>query len=466
VYSVDRKLIVLERNAEHLFVPASNTKLFTIATALAKLSADFQFHTTLESRGKIDKYGRLSGDLIFVGRGDPNLSNRPLPYDPKAPRPGPPLLAIENLANQLVARGITAIDGDIVGDDSFYVNEPYGDSWGWDDLIWSYGAPISALTLNDNVISLSISPGEAVGDRAFITMDPSYPSVKLQNDLVTTGPGTERRIHIERSPGSPLVHLWGALPQDARPDQESVAVGEPARFAAEALRDSLSSKGIHVYGDLRVLHREPWTVSPTLGTRLPELPQRTVLAEIVSHPLREDLKIIAKVSQNLHAEMLLRLLGAQIKGEGSVRAGLQVEKEFLQEAGVDDKQFFFGDGSGMDPHNLVSPHAIVQLLNYFWGQPYRDAFIDLLPVGGVDGTLGSRFKESILTEKVFAKTGTLTHVNALSGYATSPGGEHFVFSLLTNNHLQESKMATATLDKILETVLTYREPGSKKARKK
>jgi D-alanyl-D-alanine carboxypeptidase/D-alanyl-D-alanine-endopeptidase (penicillin-binding protein 4) len=466
VYSIDRKQIVFERNAGHLFVPASNTKIFTTATALAKLPADFRYHTTLESSGRIDKYGRLNGDLILVGRGDPNLSNRPLPYDPQAPRSGPPLSAIENLVNQLVARGVTMIEGDIVGDDSFYVNEPYGDSWGWDDLIWSYGAAVSALTLNDNVFSISISPGEAIGDRAFLTMDPFYPAIKLRNDLVTTTAGSERRIHIERSPGSPLLHLWGTIPLDAKPYQESIAVGEPARFAAESLCDSLRSKGVHVYGEVRVRHLELWDLSPTLGPRSPENPQRPALAEIVSHPLREDLKIIAKVSQNLHAEMLLRQVGAQLKGEGSVRAGLQVEREFLKEAGVDDQQFFFGDGSGMDPHNLVAPHAVVQLLNYLWSQPYRETFIDLLPVGGIDGTLSSRFKGTSLVEKVFAKTGTLTHVNALSGYATSPRGEHFIFSILTNNHQQESKVATATMDKILETILTYREPSSKKSRKK
>lgn len=466
VYSVERKKIIYAKDAGHLFVPASNTKLFTTATALAQLPADLRFHTTLESSGKIDKFGRLNGDLIFVGRGDPNLSNRPLPYDPKAPRSAPPLSAIENLVNQLVARGITTIDGDIVGDDSYYVNEPYGDSWGWDDLIWGYGAPVSALTLNDNVFSLSISPGEAVRDRAFITTDPFYPSVKLQNDLITTAPGTERHVHVDRSPGSNLLHLWGTLPQDAKTDQELIAIAEPARLAAETLRDTLRSKGIRVYGDLRVHHREVWELSPAIAVRPLENPKRAVLAELVSHPLREDLKIIAKASQNLHAEMLLRLLGAQVRGEGSVRAGLQVEKEFLKEAGVDDKLFLFGDGSGMDPHNLVAPHAVVQLLSYLWEQPYRDVFIDLLPVGGVDGTLASRFKGTSLAEKVHAKTGTLTHVNALSGYATPPSGEHVIFSILTNNHLQDSKIATATMDKILETILTYREPSPKKSGKK
>jgi len=435
-------------------------------TALARLPADLRVHTTLESAGKIDKYGRLNGDLIFVGRGDPNLSNRPLPFDPKASRPEPPLMAVETLANQLAARGIRVIDGDVVGDDSFYVNEPYGDHWGWDDLTWSWGAPVSALTLNDNVFSVTIFPGEVVGDRPFIAMEPFYLSLRIQNDLYTTASGRERHIHIERLPGRSVLHFWGAVPLDAKPEQELLAVEEPARLAAEALRDALLTRGIRVYGDVRVHHREVWELGPKIGASFLERPNRTVLAEIVSHPFREDLKVIAKVSQNLHAEMLLRLLGAQLKEEGSVRAGLQVEKEFLKEAGVEESEYLLNDGSGMDSQNLVAPHAMVQLLKYVWSQPYRDVFIELLPVAGVDGTIASRFKGTPLAERVFAKTGTLTHVNALSGYATSPEAEHFVFSMFVNNHSQESKIATTTLDKILETILTYREPTPRKSGKK
>lgn len=460
VLSLDRNQVVFERNAGLLFIPASNTKLFTSATAMAKLPQDFRCHTTLESSGKIDKFGRLNGDLFFVGRGDPNLSNRALPYDPKASSAASPLVALYQLADQIVAKGVKVIDGDIVGDDSYFVNEPYGDSWGWDDLMWSWGAPVSALTINDNVFSLTIVPGEAVGDRAFITVEPFYrTAVRLHNGLVTTASGTERQIHLERAPGSPVLRVWGTMPLDAKPDSEMLAIEEPARVAATTLRDILEAKGVRVYGEARVHHRELWERGATIGSTPLEKSNRRVLAEIISRPLAEDLKVINKVSQNLHAEMLLRLLGAQLKGEGSVRAGLEAEKEFLKQAGLDEKEFQFNDGSGMDDHNVVTPHAVAQLLQYVWSQPFREAFIDLLPVGATDGTIASRFKETPLAGKISAKTGTLTRVNALSGYATATSGERFIFSMMANHHTQESKVATGVMDKILETILAFREPG-------
>lgn len=462
VYSIDHNQIIYEKDAGKLFIPASNAKIFTTATALAKLPTDFRFHTTLESSGRIDKSGRLNGDLIFVGRGDPNLSNRVLPYDPKARSEETPLVAIENLASQLVVQGVKFIQGDMVGDDSYFVNEPYGDNWGWDDLLWSWGASVSALTINDNVFSVSIVSGELLGDHALVTLDPFYPWVKVQNELITTAANTERRIQIERMPGSPVLRLWGTVPLDAKPEHELLSIEEPARAAAESLRAALRARGVIVHGDVRVHHLEPWELSTAIGARPPESAKRTILAEIVSRPLREDLKVTDKVSQNLHAEMLLRLLGVQLKHEGSVRAGLEAEKEFLKEAGVDEKDFFFNDGSGLSAHNVVAPRAIVQLLKYIWSQPYRDTFIDLLPISATDGTTVSRFKDTPWAGKIFAKTGTLTHVNALSGYATSTRGEHFIFSMITNNHTQQSKVATATLDKILETVLAPREPGTKK----
>lgn len=455
VYSLDQNKILFEGNSDKLFVPASNTKIFTTATAIAKLPHDFRFRTTLESTGKIDKFGRLNGDLVLVGRGDPNLSNRNLPYDPKSPRVAPPTVAIESLANQLSAKGVKLVDGDIIGDDSYFVNEPYGDSWNWDDLMWWWGAPASALTINDNVFTVSISPGEAVGDRAYVTLEPFLDSIQVMNNLITTPPNTERKIRLERDPGSRILRLWGIIPFDSKPETEILAIEEPARIAAEGLKESLHSKGIHVMGKVRVHHLEVWELPSTLGSRPQEAISRPVLAEMISHPLLEDLKVIDKVSQNLHAEMLLRLIGAQLKNEGSVRAGLEAEREFLKEAGVDEKLVQLNDGSGMSGHNLVAPHAVVQLYKYLWSQPYRDAWIDLLPVSGTDGTIGSRFKGTIAEGKIHAKTGTLTHVNALSGYATSTRGEHLIFSMFVNNHTQESKAATSTMDKILETILAY-----------
>src|SRR5215469_1025614 len=153
-------------NPDKLFTPASNTKLFTTAAALALIGPDYKFRTTIETNGSLDKYGRLSGDLMLVGRGDPNLSGRELPYSMRTQRDADPARVLEKLADELVQKGVKYVDGDIVADDSYFAFERYGEGWSQDDLVWPDGAPVSALTINDNVIFVNILPGARAGDRA------------------------------------------------------------------------------------------------------------------------------------------------------------------------------------------------------------------------------------------------------------------------------------------------------------
>src|SRR3954462_5555050 len=143
IVSLNTGQILYSQNADKLFIPASNTKLFTTATALALIGPDYKFHTTIETTGVIDKYGRLVGDVNLIGRGDPNLSGRTLPYSLRTERKLPPLHVLDELADQIVARGVKAIDGDIVADDSYYAYERYGEGWSQDDLVFEWGAPVS-----------------------------------------------------------------------------------------------------------------------------------------------------------------------------------------------------------------------------------------------------------------------------------------------------------------------------------
>src|SRR5437588_4978037 len=157
-----------EYNSEKLFTPASNTKLFTTAATMALIGPDYRFHTTVETPATVDKRGRLNGDLLLVGRGDPNLSGRTLPFNLRTERKTPPLQALENLADQVVQKGVRYVDGDIIGDDSYYAFERYGLGWSQEDLVWEFGAPVSALSINDNVVFLTIQPADRAGERAFI----------------------------------------------------------------------------------------------------------------------------------------------------------------------------------------------------------------------------------------------------------------------------------------------------------
>src|ERR1035438_6430288 len=172
VVSLGTGEVLYSQNSDKLFTPASNTKLFTTAAALALIGPDYKFRTTVETTGTLDRYGRLNGDLVLVGHGDPNLSGRELPYDVRTQRNDDPIQALESLADALVKKGVKYIDGDIVADDSYFAFERYGEGWSQDDLIWADGAPVSALTVNDNVVFVNILPADRPGEKAFVSVKP------------------------------------------------------------------------------------------------------------------------------------------------------------------------------------------------------------------------------------------------------------------------------------------------------
>ena len=475
IESLDTGKELYAYNSDRLFTPASNTKLFTTAAALALIGPDYRFQTTVETSGVVDKYGRLNGDLVLVGRGDPNLSGRVLPYNIKTQRTTPPTEVLEELADQLVQKGLKYIDGDVVGDDSYYAFERYGEGWSQDDLVTQWAAPASALTINDNVIFVNVLPGDHVGDKAFVSISPFADYYTLDNRILTTPPGTgPRNLHITREPGSMHLTIWGTLPLDDVGFSDALAIDDPAEFAAQLFRNILEKRGVVVYGRSRTHHTElanlstfTVTVSSAAGgggdipARSP-LPQRLVLASYQSHPLMEDLRVINKVSQNLHAELLLRLLGREKGSSGTIESGLEVVHGFLTMAGITRDEYDFYDGSGMSRQNLVTPHAILKLLTYAARQPWGAQYEDTFPVAGVDGSLADRFQSSPAQGHVLGKTGTLAHVNAMSGYATTAAGEHLVFSILGNNHGLTSRRAQDVIDEIVTAMVTTPAPKKKK----
>jgi D-alanyl-D-alanine carboxypeptidase/D-alanyl-D-alanine-endopeptidase (penicillin-binding protein 4) len=183
------------------------------------------------------------------------------------------------------------------------------------------------------------------------------------------------------------------------------------------------------------------------------MPFKSVLAEHQSTPLVQDLKVINKVSQNLHAEMMLRLLGRERGRSGTVEGGMEVLRNWLLLADIHSDEYVFHDGSGLSRENLVSPHAIVKLLSFIARQPWGATYLDTLPVGGMDGSLAERFKNSSTLGRVQAKTGALSHVNSLSGYLTTLKGERLAFSIIVNNHLLNSHKASETIDDIVTALV-------------
>jgi len=466
IVSLAKGKVLYARNQHKLFTPASNTKLFTTATALALIGPDYRFRTTVETTGSLDKYGRLTGDLVLAGHGDPNLSGRVLPYNLHTERDSQPIKVLTDLADDLVRKGLKFVDGDVVADDSYYAFERYGEGWSQDDLVWGDGAPVSALTINDNVVVVNILPADHIGDRAFVSVTPFADYYRIDNRIITTPPGTgPRKIYINREPGSRTLTFWGNMPVDDAGAKEALAIEDPAAFAADLFRQLLEQRGVVVYGRTRSHHTELASLSTVTVTSLASRgggnsaisspqDQRVVLASYQSQPLADDLTVINKVSQNLHAELLLRLLGREKGNAGTIESGEEVVRTFLtQQVGISPDEFVFYDGSGLSRENLVTPHALVQLLQYAATQPWALLYQGTLPVAGVDGSLADRFKGTPGMGRIQGKTGSLNHVNALSGYATTLKGEKIAFSILTNNHHLPNSEALSTLDRIILAVI-------------
>jgi len=460
------------QNADKLFTPASNTKLFTTAAALALIGPDYKFRTTVETTGTLDRYGRLNGDLVLVGHGDPNLSGRELPYDLKTQRNDDPIQALEALADALVQKGVKFIDGDIVADDSYFAFERFGEGWSQDDLVWADGAPVSALTVNDNVVFVNILPADRPGEKAFVSVKPFADYYRLDNRIITTPAGTGRKFFVNREPGSTVLTLWGNMPLDDAGANEALAIEDPAEFAAGLFRQLLEKRGIVIYGHQRTRHTELATLStfgvnavaPSRGGRVGDKDddgqarplksdQPITLASYESKPLLQDIRVINKVSQNLHAEILLRLLGRERGNAGTVEGGLEVLRGFLTKAGVSSDEYVFYDGSGLSRQNLVTPHAIVQLLRYCSTQPWGADYKATFPVAGVDGSLNERFTSPRLRDRIVAKTGSLGGVKALSGYATTDGGQVVAFSILSNNFNLPAKRVTDAIDELVQAIV-------------
>jgi serine-type D-Ala-D-Ala carboxypeptidase/endopeptidase (penicillin-binding protein 4) len=426
VSDADTGEVVYSLNAGRYFMPASNAKLFTTAMALATLGPDFHIRTTVESAGEPDSAGHLEGDVVLVGRGDANLSNRVLPFVEHAEHNGPPEKALADLADQVVASGVKEISGDIIADDSYFASERYPPGWGIDDAVWSYGAAVSALAINDNFISVDLRPGAMVGAPLVYSAAPWPGIYQMRNDTQTTAAGTEPMLRLERDPDSQIFHLTGTLPLDAPLRQLQLAVTQPAENAAAILRQLLEARGVRIEGHSRARHGDrnapPQAAAP-----------RHVLAEHTSPALLEDVRLTNKLSMNLHAELLLRVAAREKAAAITMDDALVFATGFRQSIGIAPDDVQLTDGSGLSRGDLVTPQSVVQLLAYAQHQPWGSDFMATLPVAGQDGTLENRLRGTAAGGRVHAKTGLVEHVNSLSGYATTRHGAHLLFSIFGNN---------------------------------
>lgn len=406
------------------FTPASVMKLLTTSAALDAFGPDARVRTTLESAGPIEK-GRLRGDLYLVGRGDANLSGRFTE--------GRATAAFDALAGALATAGVSVVEGRLVGHEGFFGGDRRGRDWSWDDLVWWYGAEVSALSFNDNCVDLQVAPGDAPGQPLRVTPSPASAYYRFESTATAGAPGSEDDLTLRREPGGNLVRLSGTLAVGAEPRTLNVALEDPARWAATVFSEVLRSKGIVVLGGVE-----------TSSAPLPE--GLRVLATHEGRPLGDELAAVNKTSQNLHAEMLLRRLGQRASGQGTAEAGLLAVREFLERVGARLEGTDFRDGSGLSFANLVTPRLLTALLLHMQRHPHAAAFVASLPVAGVDGTLKNRLKGTRAEGRVRAKTGAISHVNTLAGYATLRSGEPVVFAVMANHQSADFKDSVAALD--------------------
>jgi D-alanyl-D-alanine carboxypeptidase/D-alanyl-D-alanine-endopeptidase (penicillin-binding protein 4) len=454
VVDVETGELLAQRDSAKFFTPASNTKLYTTAFAMVRLGPNYRFETELRTGGAWVPGQTRIRELELIGGGDPNLSGRVLPYAADS-KPGDPLAALEDLADKLVNAGIREIDGDVTGVATRYPGDRYPDGWTIDDAVYSYGAPVTSLALNDNAASIELRPTET-RELAEVQVRPTISHFIILNEVITDDSKTAQ-IQILRPPGSNELVLWGTIGKGVDAWRVDVAVNDPALFAAEGLIQVLRERGVMVRGVARAQYRNLNDVETSLHRNRWPLVTETILAVNESAPLWEAVQVINKVSQNLHAEMLLREAAQAMRGTGTLAAGLEEREKFLEDIGIPraGTGFAFGDGSGLARQGLTTPDSTVALLRYMWHFSDRDLWLQSLPIGGVDGTLADRFHNIRGAERVHAKTGEIRHVNALSGYIDTRRNRWLTFSIMVNATIADDADVHDFLDHFCAIFIGY-----------
>lgn len=447
IASLDTGRTLYEENAEKLLHPASNMKTYTVAAALDRLTPDYRFKTSAYVPVMPDAAGSIRGDLIIYGRGDPTFA--------ASFNNGDYYKAIDDFAARIAATGVKRIEGNIVGDESYFTGGRLGYGWEWDDLQWYYGAEISALTVNDNSLDLFVKAGASVGAQAVVSTGPVTPLVSIVNRATTSPQGTRRNLKVVRPLGTNIIEVSGTVPLGLDATDKgligSIAVPNPALVFVYMLRSSLASKGVTITGQSQTIDARGRAGLPLRTESLVEI------ASVQSPPLSVIAAQTMKPSQNLYTELLLHTLGKTAAPNGlaassertSADDGIEAVKTFLRGAGIEPRgNFVQADGSGLSRHNYITANGTVQLLTHMNTHRFSAVFRDSMPIAGVDGTLRTRLRGTPAAGNLRAKTGTISGVASLSGYVTSAAGERLVFSIILNNYPEESSSRRSHVDAI------------------
>ena len=451
VTSLETGRVLFEENASKLLRPASNMKLYTVAAALDRLSPDYRFVTSVYAAARPDTAGLVRGDLTVYGRGDPSIAARF--------NSGDYFKGINELASQIAAAGVKRVEGDLVGDETYFTGPQYGSGWDWEDLQWWYGAEVSALTVNDNALDLSVKPGSTVGSPAVITTGPPDPLLAIVNRVVTGARGSKRELTLHRGLAADVLEIHGTIPLDGRGYTAEIGISHPGLLFVYLLRSSLAQRGVIFTGKSRTVPAPVYAGGPATS----RVPGSIEIASMQSPPLSVIAAQTLKPSQNLYTELILRTLGRVVPpstglsdtSRTSEDAGLEVVKTFLKEAGVNTSGLALTDGSGLSRNDMVTAEASVQLLTYMGRHRYSGVFREALPIAGVDGTLRNRMKGTPAENNVRAKTGSLSSASSLSGYLTTASGENLVFSIMVNNFPVDTDVRSLCIDPITVLLASF-----------
>jgi D-alanyl-D-alanine carboxypeptidase/D-alanyl-D-alanine-endopeptidase (penicillin-binding protein 4) len=451
VTSLETGKVLFEENSSKLLRPASNMKLYTVAAALDRLSPAYRFVTSVYAAARPDSAGTLHSDLIVYGRGDPSIAARF--------NEGDYFKGINELASQIVAAGVKRVQGDLVGDETYFIGPRYGSGWNWEDLQWWYGAEVSALTVNDNALDLIVKPGPTVGAPAVITTGPPDPLLTIVNRVVTGAKGSKRELTLHRGLGADALEIHGSVPLNDRGYAAGVGISHPALLFVYLLRSSLAQRGVTFTGKSRTVPAPPYANGGAASRATGSIE----IASMQSPPLSLIAAQTLKPSQNLYTELILRTLGKVVPpppdsldaSRTSEEAGLEIVKTFLKEAGVNTSGLALTDGSGLSRNDMITAEASVQLLTYMGRHRYAGVFREALPIAGVDGTLRNRLKGTSAENNVRAKTGSLSSAASLAGYLTTAGGENLVFSIMVNNYAVDTDVRSLCIDPITVLLASF-----------
>ncbi|GAX62738.1 D-alanine carboxypeptidase penicillin-binding protein 4 [Candidatus Scalindua japonica] len=436
IFSISNNKYLYEFNSDELFVVASNMKLFTTATALVYLGAGYEFKTEILYRGNISVDGKLDGDIIIKGSGDPNISGRFFDGNVTA--------VPAYWADRIREHGIQVINGDIIADDSIFDREFVHSNWPKDQLTKWYCAPVSGLSFNDNCVDVIVEPDSKPGGLISVRTEPETSFVKIINKCKTTALKSKQSYSLYRKPFENQIYLKGFLWLKSKPRREWMAIYNPPLYLTTVFKEMLENKDIRILGEARVINES----DKNTGNRLHKLFTTT-------SSLRQSITVANKRSQGFYAEQILKALGAIMNNDGSFSGGLEVIIDFITKLGIPEESYHLDDGSGLSKKNKLTPEMFTRLLRYMYKHKNAGIFLKSLPIAGTDGTLKKRLREKPYKSRIRAKTGYVNGTSTLSGYVKTLDEEVIAFSILVNKIRGSAWKAKQLQDAICKFLVTY-----------